>query len=470
MHTKAIVGAYASRMSQVVENGEKHSTVSSGRTGIQERTQSMKTLTSAIVIAVGCFGGLVAVSASGQTEGLLGEYYRTANMSNLAFTRIDPQVFFDWETNGPDPRLSVDGFSICWTGFVMPAEDGEYTFYVTSDDGVRLWVNDVMMVNQWQGQSPTEYSATVSLIAGTPCPIRIDYYENTGGAVMKLEWEGPGIAAREAIPAASLLPGAEIGDRLRYWHQNPENGHYYKMIGPYTWADGKVQAESMGGYLAVIDYAAESEWLVGMFRPVSDVGFIGANDIATEGVWVWDQTDQNFWNGAADGSPAGGLYADWSSGEPNNSGDDGEDVATLGLSSGGWNDLNVARERYCIVESDAGQINYDGPFPAEDKVELEAPYKVSVTVRNPVGTVQYQWYKNNTLIPGATASTLSIPNAIYDDAGLYTCRITDETPASTTTTAAKLTVVEELPALTVPGLAALAALLSLATALRSRKK
>ena len=164
------------------------------------------------------------------------------------------------------------------------------------------------------------------------------------------------------------------------------------------------------------------------------------------------------------------MYTDWNSGEPNNSGDDGEDVATVGLSSGGWNDLNVARERYCIVESEAGQTNYDGPFPAEDKVELEAPYRVSVTVRNPVGTVQYQWYKNNTLIPGATASSLLIPHATYDDAGLYTCLITGETLAPTTTTAAKLTVVEELPALTVPGLAALAALLSLAAALRGRKK
>lgn len=469
MGTETNAGAYASRTFQVVKNSGIPGGTTSGRTGIQERTRAMKTLTGVIVIAVSCLGALVATSASGQTEGLLGEYYRTVNMSNLAFTRIDPQVFFDWETNAPDPRLGVDGFSVSWTGFVMPAEGGEYTFYVTSDDGVRLWLDDAMVVNQWQGQAPTEYSATATLIAGTPIPIQIDYYENSGGAVLKLEWEGPGIT-REAIPAANLLPGAEIGDRMRFWHQNPENGHYYKMIGPCTWAEGKAQAESMGGYLAVLDNEAESDWLVRMFRPVSDVGFIGANDIATEGVWVWDQTGQNFWNGAADGSPAGGLYADWNSGEPNNSGDDGEDVATVGLSSGGWNDLNVARERYCIVESDAGQINYDGPFPAEDKVELETSYRVFVTVRNPLGTVQYQWYKNKTLIPGATASSLLIPHATYDDAGLYTCLITGETLAPTTTTAAKLTVVEELPALTVPGLAALAALLSLAAALRGRKK
>lgn len=404
--------------------------------------------------------------ANGQTEGLFGEYFGSTQMSILLATRVDSQVYFDWGTGSPHPYLAVDNFSVCWTGFVTPVEGGDYTFYITSDDGVRLWIDNTMVVNQWKGQSPTEYSATATLSAGQPYPIRIDYFENSGGAVVKLEWEGPGIT-REAIPASVLTPGTGVGDRALDWLRNPDNGHYYKIIGPLTWAAGKEQAEAMGGYLAVIDDAAEDQWIVGMFRPVSDVGFTGANDINTEGVWVWDYTGQNFWNGASDGTAVSGFYTKWGTGEPNNSND--EDVATIHLDSGVWNDLNVARERYCVVESDAGQLNFDGPFPANKIVGIDGRYEVSVSVRNPVGTVQYQWYRNNTAIPGAVSSTLKIDHVSYTDAGLYTCQVADETPASGRTGAAKLTVVEEMPALTASGLAGLAALLALTAVRRKRK-
>ncbi len=413
-----------------------------------------------------CIFGLASGGrATAQTEGLLGEYYGTVNMTELRATRIDSQVFFDWQNGSPLSGLGMDYFSICWTGFVTPVESGIYTFYITSDDGVRLWLDETMVVNQWKGQSPTEYSASLTLEAGQPCPIRIDYYENTGGAVIKLEWEGPG-QTRSAIAAEYLTPGAGIGDRLLYWHRNPHNLHYYKMIGPMTWAAGKAQAEAMGGYLTTINDAAEGQWLAELFRPVSDAAFIGANDIAEEGTWVWDQTGETFWNGLADGTPVPGFYTNWNSGEPNDSSD--EDVATIYLTSGLWNDLNVARERYCIVESDIGQLNYDGPSPARTTLQLEDAYEVTVTPRQPVGTVQYQWYKDDTPIPGGTLAKLIVFQVSYEDAGLYTCQITDETPATVRTRAAELIVVKKLPALSVTGLACLATLLAVTAAMRKR--
>jgi len=414
-----------------------------------------------------CIFGLASGGrATAQTEGLLGEYYGTVNMTELRATRIDSQVFFNWEYAAPLPGIGVDYFSICWTGFVTPAQSGTYTFYITSDDGVRLWLDEALMVNQWKGQAPTEYSASVTLEAGQPCPIRIDYYENTGGAVLKLEWEGPG-QTRGAIASEYLTPGAGIGDRLLYWHRNPANGQYYKLIGPMTWAAGKAQAEAMGGYLTTINNAAEGQWLAELFRPVSDAAFIGANDIAEEGTWVWDQTGETFWNGLADGTPVPGFYTNWNSGEPNDSSDD-EDAAMLYLTSGLWNDLNVTRERYCIVESDIGQLNYDGPSPARTTLQLEDAYEVTVTPRQPVGVVQYQWYKDNTPISGGTLAKLIVFQVSYEDAGLYTCQITDETPATVRTRAAELTVVKKLPALSVTGLACLATLLAVTAAMRKR--
>ena len=91
--------------------------------------------TGALIVIVGVIGTGISV---GQTEGLLGEYYGTVNMTGLRATRIDPQVFFDWDTGSPVSGVGMDNFSICWTGFVTPVEGGSYTFYVTSDDGVRF--------------------------------------------------------------------------------------------------------------------------------------------------------------------------------------------------------------------------------------------------------------------------------------------------------------------------------------------
>ena len=430
----------------------------------------MRSISIVLCVALLFFGAGVAV---GQTEGLFGEYFSTISMTNLVLTRVDPQVNFEWGTGSPDPSMAVDYFSVCWTGFLTPEESGNYTLYVTSDDGIRLWLDGVMLVDQWKGQSPTEYSAAVTLTAGNPHPIRLDYYENTGGATIQLWWEGPGIA-KQAIPAARLTPGTGLGDRLLDWQINPANGHYYKVIGPpMTWSAGREKAVEMGGYLAVINNAAENSWITQTFRPIvpiADVAFIGANDIAAEGVWVWDHTGENFWNGAADGAVVPGFYTNWNTGEPNDSGDEGEHVATISLNTGIWNDLNVARERYCLVESEMPQINYDGPTPALFRTGLGRTFQTRVTVRRTVGEVQYQWYKDGEEIAGATSALLTLHDVDFEDEGLYTCEITDETPATVMTRPAQLKVESTVPVLSGPGMAALAALLTLAAARYTRKK
>src|SRR5690606_7439135 len=89
-----------------------------------------------------------------------------------------------------------DVFSVRWQGNIVPATSGSYVFRTTADDGIRLWVNDVLVINQWRDQSPTNYAATVTLTAGTVVPIRMEFYENGGGAVARLYWSGPNFASQ----------------------------------------------------------------------------------------------------------------------------------------------------------------------------------------------------------------------------------------------------------------------------------
>ena len=135
--------------------------------------------------------------------GLAAAYYTGKDFNTLALLRTDATVDFDWGNGAPDSRVGVDLFSARWTGTVRASTSESYTFYATGDDGIRLWVNGQLLVDKWQDQGATEYSAGVPLQAGVPANIVFEYYENGGGAVAKLMWSSPTIS-KQIIPTTAL--------------------------------------------------------------------------------------------------------------------------------------------------------------------------------------------------------------------------------------------------------------------------
>jgi hypothetical protein len=138
--------------------------------------------------------------------GVKAQYYNGMNFDNLVLTRIDPQINFNWGDPGsPDPKVGNDNFSARWTGEVEAAFTETYTFYTNSDDGARLWINGVQLVDSWIDQSATEHSGKIDLVAGTTYSLIMEYYENTGGAVAELRWSSPS-TPKQLIPQAALSP------------------------------------------------------------------------------------------------------------------------------------------------------------------------------------------------------------------------------------------------------------------------
>jgi hypothetical protein len=137
-------------------------------------------------------------------SGLLAIYYNSRDFSGQAVTRIDPKVEFEW--NGPPvPGLGAENFSVRWIGQVRaPATEG-FTFHTVTDDGVRLWINNQLIIDQWQDQSPSETSGTFPLKTGQLYDIRMEYYQGGGGAVAKLFWSSPS-TPKQIIPQAHLVP------------------------------------------------------------------------------------------------------------------------------------------------------------------------------------------------------------------------------------------------------------------------
>lgn len=150
----------------------------------------------ALVTAAGLF--VAAKKHEESTRGIHGVYFADANFEHRAFERQDPKIDFSWEEKAPDDALPVDGFSVRWEGFLRVPEAGEYTFYLHSDDGARLFLNGRLVIDNWGNHSAVEKDETVELASGKVA-LRVDYFENVGGAMARLSWSSKTIA-KTVIP------------------------------------------------------------------------------------------------------------------------------------------------------------------------------------------------------------------------------------------------------------------------------
>ncbi len=156
-------------------------------------------------------------------RGLRGEYFNDRGFrgGKRLIDRLDPQVRFDFGTDGPEKdKFDAAQFSIRWEGSVLAPETGTYEFVVRTEHATRLWVNDTKrpLIDAWvKSGSDTEHRASLVLVGGRPYPLRLEFSKAKQGvddkkkgppvkASVALAWRPPNGAA-ETIPARDLLPG-----------------------------------------------------------------------------------------------------------------------------------------------------------------------------------------------------------------------------------------------------------------------
>lgn len=164
-----------------------------------------ESLAQSIDIIAGVASEAQQISAPGNGVGLRGLYYGTQKLEALKFSRIDPEVNYNWGYASPSPALASDAFSIRWTGLVEPRFSDSYLFHTLSDDGVRLWVDNKKIIDNWTDHVLAEDAGIANLEAGKKYPIQLEYYERTGHAVIKLQWSS-NRQLREIIPTSQLYP------------------------------------------------------------------------------------------------------------------------------------------------------------------------------------------------------------------------------------------------------------------------
>ena len=124
--------------------------------------------------------------------GLYGEYYDNSILTNLKLKRIDATIDFTWGKGSPEPWIDKDTFSVRWTGTVEPKTYGSYTFSTSSDDGVRLWVNGRLLIDNWETEAVVRNQPPLSSCRpGRKYDSSWNIVDDPGDASISLLWSPP---------------------------------------------------------------------------------------------------------------------------------------------------------------------------------------------------------------------------------------------------------------------------------------
>ncbi|AKD57639.1 OmpA family protein [Spirosoma radiotolerans] len=172
----------------------------------------MKTLTRLLGLSL-C---LTVMSVRAQ-QGLKGDYYTGTNFEKKVFTRMDPQLNYNWRGRNPAPGLSESFYSIRWTGKLLAPASGVYRFYAKVDDGIRIWVGNKLVVNSWQLNDSKDFSGSILLEAGQFYDLRVDYFNDMLEGEIYLYWQRPDAKKTSLNPFNT--PGELI--TTQYFFQKP---------------------------------------------------------------------------------------------------------------------------------------------------------------------------------------------------------------------------------------------------------
>jgi hypothetical protein len=129
-----------------------------------------------------------AQTAAMLSPGLRGDYYEGIH---LVHTQRDVRLDFDWHERSPAPGIPPTSFTVRWTGWLVPPVTGRYVLYLTVDDGVRLWLNQRLLLDEWRGQYLSAYQVAVDLQGRQAYPLRLEYCQYSATTRLLLSWERP---------------------------------------------------------------------------------------------------------------------------------------------------------------------------------------------------------------------------------------------------------------------------------------
>lgn len=182
----------------------------------------------------------VTTAAAG--TGLLAHYYKNTHFKGSSFTRTDATVDFNWGPRQQPPPGIITPFSVRWEGQLEAIYSEMYTFKTITDDGVRLWVNGQLIIDNFTSGGLRENTGKMTLEADKKYAIKLEYYQNDSKAVAKLLWSCS-TRHEDIVPQAQLYPALSASSGLVI---KSEPGFYTVFPNPAK-DDVKVAFESTRG-------------------------------------------------------------------------------------------------------------------------------------------------------------------------------------------------------------------------------
>ncbi|MCB9077351.1 MAG: hypothetical protein H6631_07155 [Anaerolineaceae bacterium] len=119
-----------------------------------------------------------------------GEYYDNPNLDGQpVLVRDDPTLDFNWGAAGPDPQVPADYFSVRWTRPFEFTEEGDYRFMADVDDGVKLYLDGWLLIDEWNTNPYVLHSGAFGDIKPGVHTLIVEYFEDAGEAHIKVWFE-----------------------------------------------------------------------------------------------------------------------------------------------------------------------------------------------------------------------------------------------------------------------------------------
>lgn len=153
----------------------------------------------------------------GEGDGITGTYFNNVNLAAPSVAQqIAPFIDFDFTGAARPAGVNQHNFSARFTGQFKSPTTETITFITRADDGVRLWVNGVQLIDNWATQAETERQGSIALVKDTRYDIVVEYFQGGGLGVLRLEYESPTIT-RQLIPIDRLFSSNAVSRFVPRW-------------------------------------------------------------------------------------------------------------------------------------------------------------------------------------------------------------------------------------------------------------
>jgi len=145
-------------------------------------------------------------------SGLQAEYFNNVELKGKpVITKIDKTLDYAWDNTSPAPEIGVNNFSIRFSGYIKADKSKECTLYTLSDDGIRVYIDEKLVINNWNNHGPMYDVYKLDLKAGKEQKIVIEYFQSGGGAAFQLGWDyDVAVKSDLILEAARVAKASEV--------------------------------------------------------------------------------------------------------------------------------------------------------------------------------------------------------------------------------------------------------------------